>query len=317
LFTREPCSGHPLIPSTYLLAAEKMSAAAKELPTGFQGHLTESQTKALVELRVRIQNGEYAGDFSRDPGGDNLLLQFLRATMKDKGGERIFQIDAAETRLINTFKWRREFDLDEIRENALKGGPPPPKNDLFRKLYPSLDIINEKTGQFVRFLRFGRFISTTDVNALSVREWTQNFAAECFWLQDQLRQLSTKHGREISTYAVVSDLHGVSMLGVASRLSFIKMMSGVATDNFPEMMGRTLIIRGPWALPSIFNLVKPFIDKDIVSKFVLSNNLCTDEIAALIPLDSVPKEYGGTSDVVFPLVLHDAEKEAELKGTKS
>ena len=283
-------------------------SALKPLPTGFASTLTEQQSKCLEELQDRMNKSEYAKDLARDPAGTNLLLQFLRATMKDRSGERIFQVDAAEQRLKAMFDWRREFNLEEVQDAVESGSSFRPENfELFSKLYPALDVVNEETGQLVRFLRFGRFISTIDTSVLSHRDWTRCFAYECFDLQNRLRKLSQKYGREISTYAVISDLHGISFMGVVSRVNFVKMMSAVASNNFPEMMGQTLLVRGPSMLPTIFNFVKPFIDKDVQAKFVLRSDLPMDLIEALIPLSTVPKEFGGTSDVFYPQCLHDTK----------
>ena len=277
------------------------SALLKSRSTGFEGTLTESQAKGLAELKLKIDKSEYKVDFAKEPGGDRFLLQFLRATMKDKGGERIFQVDAAEERLIGCFKWRREYGLDEVRD-MLETGKTPDGYEVFSKLYPAIDVINEETGQLVRFQRFGRFISVVDISCLTMHQWIRGFAYESFSLQKKLRELSVKHGREISMYAVVSDAGGISMVGVANRISFVKMMSGVASDHFPEMMGQTFLVNCPWIFPTIFAVAKPFIDKDIVAKFIIASDAATEAVQKLMPIDQIPKEYGGTSDAILPPV---------------
>jgi len=108
-------------------------------PTGFEGNLTENQQKCLLELKDRLAKSEYASDVERDPGGDKFLLAFLRATMKDKGGERIFQVDACIARLTSTFKWRKQYGIDEVREAAFSGGSPPDGWASYCKVYPCFD----------------------------------------------------------------------------------------------------------------------------------------------------------------------------------
>jgi hypothetical protein len=287
-----------------MMSSESISEKSR-LPTGFLENLNAQQSEALESLRSRILASKYKEDFEREPGEDRFLLQFLRATMKDKSGERIFQVDAAEQRLTKAFDWRREVNAYEILQNIINDGPKPDKFEVFSAMYPALDIINEETGQLVRFLRFGRFISTVDINALTLLEWSRCFCYECLYLQHQLRVLSKKHGRDISTYYVVSDMSGISLFSVANRVGFIKLMSSFASDNFPEMMGRTFLVNGPSILPAAYNLAKPFIDKDVQNKFLISSSCPTDEIANIIPITSIPKEYGGTSETIFPKVLAD------------
>lgn len=303
---------HPKRIDTRQTGLRKMSSSGKDLRgearTGFEGNLTSQQAACLEELRRRVLASTYKEDFEREVGGDKFLLQFLRATMKDKTGARVFQTDVAEKRLFKAFDWRREIGAFEILQNVRNGGPKPDKYELFSSLYPSMDIVNEKTGQLVHFLRFGRFVTTVDPNALTVLEWSRCFCHELFCLQERLRELSQIHGREISTYYVYTDIMGISLFAMANKLSFVKMMSAVASDNFPEMLDQTFLVNAPSIVPAIFNLVKPLIDKDILSKFIISSDCATPSLSKIIPLESIPKEFGGTSEVVFPKVLADREK---------
>jgi hypothetical protein len=289
------------------------SPAAMTLPTGYDVNLTEQQRKCLTELKEKLEKTEYWADYQRDPDKERFLLAFLRATMKDKSGERIFQVDACMERLITTFKWRRQYNIDQLRENIENDGPKPNKFEEFRQYYVCLDVINPEHGRYVRFNRFGRFISTIDPSVLTTEEWVQNLAYDTMIIQHQLRKLSAKLGREISTYVSISDASGISLIGVANRLSFIKLMSGVAADNYPECLGQTFIINCPWLFPKIFGIVKPFLDADTLSKFVLSTHCPSDTFKTYIPAKTFPKEYGGDGEVVLATSILDLKGKEDQK----
>jgi len=81
------------------------------LRSGFEGTLTAQQHQALASLISDIQKTSFWPDFEQNPDGSRFLLRFLRATMKDKSGERVFQVDKAKERLIRTLEWRRKYKV--------------------------------------------------------------------------------------------------------------------------------------------------------------------------------------------------------------
>jgi len=267
-------------------------------PTGYEGNLTENQVKSLAELKERMKKTEYAEDVERDPGGDRFLLAFLRATMKDKYGERVFNVDACVTRLIATFKWRKQYGIDEIRDVVLTGGgsPAPEGWDKYYSLYPCHNVLNEETATYLRFTRFGSFITKVDPEILTPEQWVRCFAYDSLTLQHNLRKFSLKVGREVSCYFLAIDAQGLTLMGILNKMKFIQFMSNVAADHFPETLGQTFIMRCSWIFPKIFAMAKPLIDKDTLSKFVISSSVPLDALKELIPISSIPREFGGEFD---------------------
>lgn len=262
------------------------------LLSGFEATLNVQQKICLEEFRQRILASEFCPDYAIDPGADRFLLKFLRATMKDKTGERLFRVDCAFDRLIRTFLWRREHNIAELRA-ACERNEPPEKFSLYRAIYPSLTVVNPDTGQHIRFSYFGKFISYLDTKALSDEEWLQCFAYDTMSIEKNLRRESTARGVEISTYVSVPDVSGLSLFGVAGRLDFIKIMSRNAAEHFPETLGKTFLIQCPWIFSKAFALASPFIDKDTQAKFVVCNKVPFEEFERLIPKSLWPKDYGG------------------------
>lgn len=266
------------------------------LATGFEGNLTPPQAAALDELRTRItKSTEYSADYANEPNGDRFLLAYLRASMKDKSGARIFRVDAAEERIHKTFDFRRKYNLLEIQNWVTSESKQTPEGyESFLKAYPHVDVVNESTGVLIRFNRFGRWITTVNPSMLTTEQWVRCLAYEGFYTQHELRKLSERLGREISTYIVAGDASGLSIMSTMTKNSFISFFSSVAGDHFPESLGATYLFNAPWFFPKAFEIVKPFLDKDTVSKFRVYKGCPREEFLSLVDASQLPKEFGGT-----------------------
>lgn len=67
-------------------------------------------------------------------------------------------------------------------------------------------------------------------------------------------------------------------------------------------------MRSPWIFTKCFAAVKPFLDKDTVSKFVMTTDVPLELFERIIPKKLIPKEYGGESDAVLVEPLHSRSK---------
>jgi CRAL/TRIO domain len=146
---------------------------------------------------------------------------------------------------------------------------------------------------------FGQYVSTVDVNFYTEREWIRWFAYDLMIVLHILRQESKKHGREICAHYSVPDVSNVSLVGVMQRMKFIQNLSQVAAENFPELMAANYFVRAPWVFSKIFSFARPFLDKDTVSKFVMTTDVPLALFEQVVPRSLIPKEYGGDSDAVI------------------
>ena len=91
--------------------------------SGFEGNLTKQQQEVLEQLKKKLfdPNFAFVEDAKRELDGDRFFLRFLRATMKDKKGERRFDLEEAFQRLQKTYKWRKEYDIDELQKHIEAG----------------------------------------------------------------------------------------------------------------------------------------------------------------------------------------------------
>lgn len=95
------------------------------LGTGFTATLTAQQKASLEVMKLEVCAEK---EIRNHPEGDKYLLRMLRATMKDKGGERLFQVEKAKPRLYSVLRWKRANNLAE-------GVQAPPKFSIYRENY--------------------------------------------------------------------------------------------------------------------------------------------------------------------------------------
>lgn len=269
--------------------------------TGFEVNLTEAQKVALDELKKRMEKSEYAQELLENPDGDRFVLRFLRATMKDKSGARVFDVNAAEERLKRTMQWRRDVQADELRKGIENGDEIRPEGqDICYNQIPYVMVVHPETGDVFRFDRFATSASNLNDSALTTEQWTKNVAYTMEKTMYLLRQQSKVHGREISTYSTIVDASGVSLTGIVSRRKFVQFMSFLGAEYYPEMLGKTWIVNCPWYFDKIWTMVKPFIDKDTLQKLFVKSGMPVEEFLKVMPKSAILKEFGGDNETILP-----------------
>jgi len=100
-----------------------------------------------------------------------------------------------------------------------------------------------------------------------------------------------KFQRPIETFSLVLDLQGVKLDGKSSQ--FLNMCSENDNLNYPERLGRMIVINSPWIFPFLWKIVSPFIDAKTKAKISIIYGKYTEELIKFISPDTLPKEYGG------------------------
>jgi len=103
-----------------------------------------------------------------------------------------------------------------------------------------------------------------------------------------------REGRPISTWTLLADLDGLNMRhlwrpGIKALLRIIEIMEA----NYPETMGRVLIIRAPRVFPILWTLVSTFIDEQTREKFLFCDDDFHRGLKDYIPEKHIPDFLGG------------------------
>ena len=277
-----------------------MSDVVKTKMSGFEGTLNAQQQDALAELKRLLEASEFAEDVRNHPDGDQWVLRFLRATMKDKHGDRVFDAQAAEARMKRTLKWRRDNGADDIMRSLMEGTPKAPEGyyDICKASIPFEVLVNPADGTIFRYDRFGAGASQVDESALTLEQWSRCVAFTMESMLHTMREQSKIHGREISTYFTLVDVSGISLSGIVARRKFVQFMSDIGAEHYPETLGKTWLCNSPWYFSKIWAMVKPFIDKDTQMKLIVHSSVPVEDVLKYLPKALLLKEFGGENESV-------------------
>ncbi|XP_052896891.1 protein real-time [Anopheles moucheti] len=272
----------------------------------YLGQLTPLQESKLVQLRKRFEHGT-----SEHPEPDyQTLLRFLRA--------RDFSIDKATAMLQESLQWRKEHRIDDILGEYKTPA-------VVEKYFPGGWHHHDKDGRPLYILRLG----TMDVKGLlkSVGEdellkLTLHICEEGLKLMKEATKL---YGKPIWNWCLLVDLDGLSMRhlwrpGVKALLRIIETVE----KNYPETMGRVLIVRAPRVFPVLWTIVSTFIDENTRSKFLFFGGPdcmhAEDGIEQYIDTDKIPSFLGGSCNTLIhegglvPKHLYKSESIEENNG---
>lgn len=84
-----------------------------------------------------------------------------------------------------------------------------------------------------------------------------------------IEEATAQSGHPITTWTLLLDLEGLNMRhlwrpGIRALLRIIEIVEA----NYPETMGRVLIIRAPRVFPVLWTLVRTFIGKQVVLHYL-------------------------------------------------
>eukprot|EP01035_Chromulina_nebulosa_P033588 gene33588-44984_t len=248
----------------------------------------EKESQALVEIRKSL-----AVKLAEQPAfpevvGDRRLLRFLRGKQHN--------IEEATEMISNFLTWRKDNNVDSIRQDIVYGG----KNTPF--LFPSgQKIINlapqiiisanslDNEGRPLAFEAFD-FIPKEVLKQVTIAEYLQFLTYALEYRAIVLEQMS--HEREqkyLADHPNVSDLidgYGVILMDFTIRdlkgvgLSHLgsegRQLVGEALklglDNYQEYLGKGHFINVPWIFTAFWYFVRSFLDEFTLAKLSLSGS---------------------------------------------
>ncbi|XP_029706089.1 SEC14-like protein 1 isoform X2 [Takifugu rubripes] len=216
----------------------------------YLGDLTPLQESCLIRLRKWLQE-THKGKIPKDEH----ILRFLRA--------RDFNMDKAREILCQSLTWRKQHQVDYLLETW--SSP-----QVLQDYYTGGWHHHDKDGRPLYILRLGHMDTKGLVRALGEESLLRHVLSIN---EEGLRRCeeNTKvFGQPISCWTCLVDLEGLNMRhlwrpGVKALLRIIE----VVEANYPETLGRLLILRAPRVFPVLWTLVSPFIDENTRKKFLI------------------------------------------------
>ncbi|XP_034567822.1 SEC14-like protein 1 [Notolabrus celidotus] len=241
----------------------KDPAGPSELPPGspddkldadyirrYLGDLTLMQESCLIRLRQWLQEN-HKGKIPKDQH----VLRFLRA--------RDFNLDKARELLCQSLTWRKQHQVDFLLDTW-------ERPQLMQDYYTGGWHHHDRDGRPLYVLRLGQMDTKGLVRALGEEVLLRQVLS---LNEEGLRRCEENtrvFGRPISCWTCLVDLEGLNMRhlwrpGVKALLRIIE----VVEANYPETLGRLLILRAPRVFPVLWTLVSPLIDENTRKKFLV------------------------------------------------
>eukprot|EP00887_Chlorella_sp_A99_P007107 scaffold2.g7107.t1 len=263
---------------------------AAELPEQEQGDeafqrdwgiTRQREEELLVEFRKRIEAavGPLKPMFDR-----YYLRRFLRARQHNLG--------RAQEMFLAHLKWRAQSDVDAILDDFQFT-----ERDAFLTLYPQGYHKTDKLGRPVYIQHLG------SINVRALAEITTEERMLKFHIQEYERCLkyifpscSKVAGKHIGQTFAIMDVKGV---GIKHLTGDVKRILNVITrtdqDNYPETLGKTVIINAPALFKMVWAVVKPMLDVRTQAKIEVAPTDYMKVLQKWIDIDCIPEYLGGTS----------------------
>lgn len=278
-FVPQPRESKPSLDRKATSSTSSLSALSS---LEYQSHSATSpsnQIQAQQHHRQQQQRQQYFGGYVPPPAPRQLPVRFLRAGKGDaEEGQRRYEA---------TLQWRQENGIDTILLE------PHPNFELVKQHYPHFYHLKGKKGEPVFFeqppktnlaaLKAGGI----DLKSL-VRHYTMvtEFQWQFIERDDMARSIT------------VLDLEGMRMRDfVGECVEYVKMCSQFTGQHYPERAGHVIVVNVPLWFSMIWNVVKPMVDEVTLQKIsiVRGQQEVFEALAAKIPVENIPPEYGGKS----------------------
>ncbi|XP_075755361.1 SEC14-like protein 5 isoform X2 [Pelodiscus sinensis] len=302
-------------PGSSCPAAEMASPDADKLDADYieryLGHLTPMQESCLIRLRQWLQEmhkgKSEAGEWKPEKiPRDEHILRFLRA--------RDFNLDKAREMLCQSLTWRKQYQVDYI----LQTWRPPP---LLEEYYAGGWHYQDTDGRPLYILRLGQMDTKGLVKAVGEESLLRHVLSINEEGQKRCEENTNLFGRPITSWTCLVDLEGLNMRhlwrpGVKALLRIIE----VVEDNYPETLGRLLIVRAPRVFPVLWTLVSPFINENTRQKFLIysgNNYQGPGGLVDYLDKDVIPDFLGGdcvcnvAEGGLVPKSLYQTDEEPE------
>ncbi|KXJ81298.1 hypothetical protein RP20_CCG020549 [Aedes albopictus] len=248
--------------------------------TTYLGQLSPLQESKLVQFRKKIEETNH----ERKVPDYQTLLRFLRA--------RDFSIDKAATMLQESLQWREEHRIDDILSEYKTPV-------VVEKYFPGGWHHHDNDGRPLYILRLGNMDVKGLLKSVGEDELLKLTLHICEEGLKLMKEATKLFGKPIWNWCLLVDLDGLSMRhlwrpGVKALLRIIETVE----KNYPETMGRVLIVRAPRVFPVLWTIVSAFIDENTRSKFLFFGGPdclhIEDGLEHYIPTEKIPSFLGGS-----------------------
>ncbi|TGZ49144.1 protein real-time isoform X2 [Temnothorax longispinosus] len=248
----------------------------------YLGKLDMIQESKLVQLRHSIE--ELRG--SSVPGYAT-LLRFLRATE--------FSVEKAREMLTQSLHWRKKHQIDKLLDEY-------EMPQVIKDYFPGGWHHFDKDGRPLYILRLGQMDVKGLLKSIGEDELLLLALHICEEGLHLMEEATNVWDHPVSQWTLLIDLEGLNMRhlwrpGIKALLRIIEIVEA----NYPETMGRVLIMRAPRCFPILWTLISTFINENTRKKFIFYCGTDYHEqgsggLSEYINQEFIPDFLGGSSE---------------------
>ncbi|KJZ77290.1 Sec14 cytosolic factor [Hirsutella minnesotensis 3608] len=272
---------------------------AAEPQPGHAGNLTEQQIAQVNQLRMMLEAEGFTDRL------DTLtMLRFLRA--------RKFDVNLAKKMFVECEAWRKETKLDE-QVPTWDYPEKPQVNEYYKQFYHKTD----KDGRPIYIESFSNIDLTAMYKITSSERMLTNLAVEYERLADpRLPACSRKADKLLETCCTIMDLKGVGISKMTQVYDYVKKVSVISQNYYPERLGKLYVINSPWGFATVWSVVKGWLDPVTTAKIQILGSGYKTDLLKQVPAENLPKAFGGTCECAGGCENSDAGPWREPEWTK-
>eukprot|EP00980_Cylindrotheca_fusiformis_P006093 scaffold1311_cov99-Cylindrotheca_fusiformis.AAC.10 len=160
-------------------------------------------------------------------------------------------------------------------------------------------------GRPVLFERLGAFLGSGNHVHFSHEEWMRLYIWDLERHFLEMRQAAQDTGKPIQQYVFCGDGQGiVSAIMNRSIWKVIPLLKSYKSveEYYPEIASTIILFNVPKVATFFYKVVRSFLDPATAAKINIYSNADYEQVFSnLMPLNAVPKEYGGTSEASYPV----------------
>merc|ERR1712232_1038318 len=135
-------------------------------------------------------------------------------------------------------------------------------------------------------------------------EWIRFYAWDQENVVNAMREASSSAERPVMRYVFCADVAGCGVRNYTDLLmNVIPLVGNLAKaveSHFPEIVGTIVLFNVPSVITRLFKVVAVLLDPVTVAKIEVHSGLPLERLKEIMPLDVIPRAYGGTNDVPYP-----------------
>jgi hypothetical protein len=214
---------------------------------------------------------------------DKSLQRFLKA--------RQGNVDLAMEMLIKNHEWRQLHQVDTIHEFEFSE---------FQKVREYLPRAHHKTDIYGRPIQIRRYykLNIDELESITTAErLLKNHIQEDEKYQKyRLPACALKSQSDVDKLVIIMDVQGFPFLQFHRVVDILRNAATSSSDNYPEMMGKIVVINAPFLFSSVWTIVKRLLPQETIDKVTICGGSYQSELLSFIHPDNLPEFLGGNCE---------------------